>query len=141
MLFQESIEVILVDDGHGGFVYPESSFKPMEGAHEVKSLDQACTMVADGFWKINDNLKKVKPTKHPNMNKEAKTFKCYLWEYTGHPKYGSNMKQCTEYYSKGEPIKEWTQVEPNFGEPISGEPKSDKAKALQEFVTHFRGGI
>ena len=70
------------------------------------------------------------------MNKEAKTFKCYLWEYTGHPKYGSNIKQCIEYYSKGEPIKEWTQVEPDFGET-----KSNKAKALQEFVTHFRGGI
>lgn len=127
---------ILVDDGKGGFIYPESSFKPMEGAHEVKSLDHACSMVADGFWKINDNLKKVKPTKQPNMNKEAKTFKCYLWEYTGHPPYGSNMATCTKYYSKGEPLKEWTQVEPNFGEP-----KSDKAKALQEFVTHFRGGI
>ena len=127
---------ILVDDGKGGFIYPESSFKPMEGAHEVKSLDHACSMVGDGFWKINDNLKKVKPTKQPNMNKEAKTFKCYLWEYTGHPPYGSNMATCTKYYSKGEPLKEWTQVEPNFGEP-----KSDKAKALQEFVTHFRGGI
>lgn len=127
---------ILVDDGKGGFIYPESSFKVLEGAHEVKNLDHACSMVGDGFWKINDNLKKVKPTKQPNMNKEAKTFKCYLWEYTGHPPYGSNIATCIKYYSKGEPIKEWTQVEPNFGEP-----KSDKAKALQEFVTHFRGGI
>ena len=106
---------ILVDDGHGGYLYPESSFKPMEGVHEVKSLDHACSMVGDGFWKINDNLKNVKPIKHDNMKNECKSFKCYLWEYTGHPKYGSNMKQCMEYYSKGEPIKEWIQVEPDFG--------------------------
>jgi len=115
---------ILVEDGKGGFIYPESSFKENEGTHEVKNLDHACAMVADGFWKINDNIKKVKE------------FKCYLWEYTGHPKYGSSIQKCMEYYSKGEPIKEWTQVEPDFGEN-----KSNKAKALQEFVTHFRGGI
>ena len=132
---------ILVEDGKGGFIYPESSFKPMVGAHEVKNLDHACAKVADGFWKINDNLKKVKPESNPNIKKPLKTFKCYLWEYTGHPPYGSNMVTCTKYYSKGEPLREWTQVEPNFGEPIPGEPKSNKAKALQEFVTHFRGGI
>ena len=62
------------------------------------------------------------------MKKPLKSFKCYLWEFTGHPPYDSNMKQCMEYYSKGEPIKEWTQVE----------PVPNKAKPLQEFVTHFR---
>jgi hypothetical protein len=129
---------ILVDDGHGGFVYPESSAGAIAGVHQVKNLDHACNIVADGFWKINDNLNKVKPEKDPNITKPLKKFKCYLWEYTGHPPYGSNMKQCTEYYSKGEPIKEWYQVEPNLGEPIPDEPKTNKAKALQEFVTHFR---
>ena len=129
---------ILVDDGHGGFVYPESSAGAIAGVHQVKNLDHACNIVADGFWKINDNLNKVKPEKDPNITKPLKKFKCYLWEYTGHPPYGSNMKQCTEYYSKGEPIKEWYQVEPNLGEPIPDEPKTNKAKALQEFVTAYR---
>lgn len=129
---------ILVDDGHGGFVYPESSAEVIAGVHQVKNLNHACNIVADGFWKINDNLNKVKPEKDPNITKPLKKFKCYLWEYTGHPPYGSNMKQCTEYYSKGEPIKEWYQVEPNLGEPIPDEPKTNKAKALQEFVSHFR---
>ncbi len=124
---------ILVDDGHGGFVYPESSFKPMEGAHQVKNLNHACNIVADGFWKINDNLNKVKPEKDPNITKPLKKFKCYLWEYTGHPPYGSNMKQCTEYYSKGEPIKEWYQVEPNLGEPIK-----ESHSPIHEFVNNFR---
>ena len=50
---------ILVEDGKGGFIYPESSFKVNEGVHEVKNLDHACAKVADGFWKINDNLKRL----------------------------------------------------------------------------------
>ena len=124
---------ILVDDGHGGFIYPESSFKPMAGAHQVKNLNHACNIVADGFWKINDNLNKVKPEKDPNITKPLKKFKCYLWEYTGHPPYGSNMKQCTEYYSKGEPIKEWYQIEPNLGEPIK-----ESHSPIHEFVNNFR---
>ena len=124
---------ILVDDGHGGFIYPESSAGAIAGVHQVKNLDHACNIVADGFWKINDNLNKVKPEKDPNITKPLKKFKCYLWEYTGHPPYGSNMKQCTEYYSKGEPIKEWYQVEPNLGEPIK-----ESYSPIHEFVNNFR---
>ena len=124
---------ILVDDGHGGFVYPESSAGAIAGVHQVKNLDHACNIVADGFWKINDNLNKVKPEKDPNITKPLKKFKCYLWEYTGHPPYGSNMKQCTEYYSKGEPIKEWYQVEPNLGEQIK-----ESYSPIHEFVNNFR---
>ena len=82
---------ILVDDGHGGYIYPESSFKDVEGVHEAKSIDEILKMVANGFWKINNNKK----------NRDS--FEWHVWEYTGHPKYGSNMKQCMEYYSKGEP--------------------------------------
>lgn len=130
---EETHTFILVDDGHGGFVYPESSFGPLAGVHQVKNLDHACNIVADGFWKINDNLNKVKPEKDPNITKPLKKFKCYLWEYTGHPPYGSNMKQCTEYYSKGEPIKEWYQVEPNLGEPIK-----ESYSPIHEFVNNFR---
>ena len=124
---------ILVDDGKGGFIYPESSAEVIAGVHQVKNLNHACNIVADGFWKINDNLNKVKPEKDPNITKPLKKFKCYLWEYTGHPPYGSNIKQCTEYYSKGEPIKEWYQVEPNLGEPIK-----ESHSPIHEFVNNFR---
>lgn len=82
---------ILVDDGHGGYLYPESSFKPMEGVHEAKSIDEILKIVANGFWKINNNKK----------NRDS--FEWHVWEYTGHPKYGSNIEQCMKYYSKGEP--------------------------------------
>ena len=124
---------ILVDDGKGGFIYPESSFGPLAGVHQVKNLNHACNIVADGFWKINDNLNKVKPEKDPNITKPLKKFKCYLWEYTGHPPYGSNIKQCMKYYSKGEHIKEWYQVEPNLGEPIK-----ESHSPIYEFVNNFR---
>jgi ribosomal protein S18 acetylase RimI-like enzyme len=105
---------VLVEDGKGGFVYPESSFEKVAGTHEVKSVEEAIKIVADGFWKINDNINKTNE------------FKYYVWEFTGHPKYGSNIKQCNEYYSKGEPIFESNCLKPGKSQPI------------REFVTHFR---
>jgi hypothetical protein len=105
---------ILVDDGKGGFIYPESSFEKVAGTHEVKSVEEAFKIVANGYWKFNDNINKVNE------------FKYYVWEYNGHPKYGSNIKQCIEYYSKGEPIFEAYTLKPGKSQPI------------REFVTHFR---
>ena len=105
---------ILVDDGKGGFIYPESSFEKVAGTHEVKSVEEAIKIVADGFWKINDNINKTNE------------FKYYVWEYNGHPKYGSNIQKCIEYYSKGEPFFESRCLKPG------------KSKPIHEFVTHFR---
>ena len=105
---------VLVEDGKGGFVYPESSFEKVAGTYEVKSIEEAFKIVANGCWKINDNINKVNE------------FKYYVWEFTGHPKYGSNIKQCNEYYSKGEPIFESNCLKPGKSQPI------------REFVTHFR---
>ena len=105
---------VLVEDGKGGFVYPESSFEKVAGTYEVKSIEEAFKIVANGYWKINDNINKVNE------------FKYYVWEFTGHPKYGSNIKQCNEYYSKGEPIFESNCLKPGKSQPI------------REFVTHFR---
>lgn len=105
---------IIVDDGKGGLVYPESSFDAMAGAHQAKSKEEIFKMVANGFWKMNDNVNKVNEIKY------------YVWEYNGHPKYGSNIKQCMEYYSKGEPIFEAYTLKPGKSQPI------------REFVTNFR---
>ena len=105
---------ILVDDGKGGFIYPESSFEKIAGTHEVKSVEEAIKIVADGFWKINDNINKTNE------------FKYYVWEFTGHPKYGSSIQKCIEYYSKGEPFFEARTLKPGKSQPI------------REFVTNFR---
>lgn len=105
---------IIVDDGKGGLVYPESSFDAMAGTHQAKSKEEIFKMVANGFWKMNDNVNRVNEIKY------------YVWEYNGHPKYGSNIKQCMEYYSKGEPIFEAYTLKPG------------KSKPIHEFVTHFR---
>lgn len=105
---------IIVDDGKDGLVYPESSFDAMAGTHQAKSKEEIFKMVANGFWKMNDNVNKVNEIKY------------YVWEYTGHPKYGSNIKQCMEYYSKGEPFFESNCLKPG------------KSKPIHEFVTHFR---
>ena len=87
---------ILVDDGKGGFIYPEAAFKPMEGVYEVKSPEEAALKVMDHIFDINDNDKKYDEIKY------------YVWEYEGHPPYGSTMKETTEYFSKGEPFHEGT---------------------------------
>lgn len=87
---------ILVDDGKGGFIYPEVAFELMKGVYEVKSPEEAALKVMDHIFDINDNDKKYDEIKY------------YVWEYEGHPPYGSTMKETTEYFSKGEPFHEGT---------------------------------
>lgn len=92
---------ITVDDGKGGLLYPESSFKLIEGLHKVKNVEEAIKMIASKMFDVNNNSKKYSEIKY------------YVWEYTGHPEYGSNSVQCTEYFSKGEPFYEGTAINPN----------------------------
>lgn len=87
---------ILVNDGKGGYVYPESAFKLLEGIHHVKSPEDAALKVMDKVFDINDNGKKYDEIKY------------YVWEYEGHPPYGSNMEECGKYFTKGEPFHEGT---------------------------------
>jgi hypothetical protein len=87
---------ILVDDGNGKFVYPEAAFKLLEGTHIVKSPEEAALKVMDKIFDVNDNSKKYDEIKY------------YVWEYEGHPPYGSNMETCHKYFSKGEPFHEGT---------------------------------
>ena len=112
---------IIVDDNKGGLVYPESSFDAMAGTHQAKSKEEIFKMVANGFWKMNDNVNKVNEIKY------------YVWEFTGHPKYGSNIKQCMEYYSKGEPIFEAYTLKPGKSKPIK-----ESHSPIHEFVNNFR---
>ncbi len=112
---------IIVDDNKGGLVYPESSFDAMAGTHQAKSKEEIFKMVANGFWKMNDNVNKVNEIKY------------YVWEYNGHPKYGSNIKQCMEYYSKGEPIFEAYTLKPGGSKPIK-----ESHSPIHEFVNNFR---
>lgn len=92
---------ITVDDGKGGLLYPESSFKLIEGLHKVKNVEEAIKMITSKMFEVNNNSKKYSEIKY------------YVWEYTGHPEYGSNCVQCTEYFSKGEPFYEGTAINPN----------------------------
>ena len=87
---------ILVNDGKGGYVYPESAFKLLEGVHHVKSPEDAALKVMDKVFDINDNGKKYDEIKY------------YVWEYEGHPPYGSTMEECGKYFTKGEPFHEGT---------------------------------
>lgn len=114
---------ILVEDGKGGYIYPESSFKDAEGVHEVKSIEEACKIVVNGFWKINNN------------RKNTDSFEWHVWEYTGHPAYGSNMDTCMKYYCG------WNDKTKQPKNPIyEGVAKDDdpKPKPIKEFVVNFR---
>ena len=85
---------ILVDDGNGKFIYPEAAFKLLEGVHKVGHVDEAIRMIVEKIWDINNNAKKYDKINY------------YVWEYSGHPPYGSDMKTCHKYFSKGEPFHE-----------------------------------
>jgi hypothetical protein len=90
---------LLVGDGRGwkdGFIYPEAAFKPLEGVYEVHNYEDAALKIMDKIFDINHNSEKYDEIKY------------YVWEYSGHPPYGSDMKTCMEYFSKGEPIHEGT---------------------------------
>ena len=47
-----------------------------------------------------------------NDNGKLDSFKYYVWQYEGHPEYGSSIKQSEEYFSKGEPIFEGIAINP-----------------------------
>lgn len=104
---------MLIEDGNGGFVYPEVAFGIMKGVHLVKSLEEALQLITKNMFKINGNDKKYTEIKY------------YVWKYVGHPKYGSNMIECHKFFTRGEPIYE-------------GVAKYEKHAPIQEFVTEFR---
>ena len=82
-----------------GYIYIESAFKPIEGVYPVKNLQEAADIITKAMFKINGNDK-------------LDSFNYYVWEYKGHPEYGSSIKQCEEYFSKGEPILEGIATNP-----------------------------
>ena len=82
-----------------GFIYIESAFKPIEGVYPVKNLQEALDIITKAMFKMNGNDK-------------LDSFKYYVWEYKGHPEYGSSIKQCDEFYTKGEPIFEGAAINP-----------------------------
>ena len=82
-----------------GFIYIESAFKPIEGVYPVKNLQEALDIITKAMFKMNGNDK-------------LDSFKYYVWEYKGHPEYGSSIKQCDEFYTKGEPIFEGIAINP-----------------------------
>lgn len=89
---------ILVKNDNG-FIYLESAFKPIEGIYPVKNLQEAVDIITKAMFKMNGNDK-------------LESFNYYIWEYNGHPEYGSSIKQCDEYYTKGEPILEGIAMNP-----------------------------
>jgi hypothetical protein len=87
---------ILVDDGKGGFIYPEGAFKLMEGIYEVKSPEEAVLKIMDKMFEVSD------------ANKKLKEIKYYVWEYKDHPPYGSDMETCQKYFTQHDPFHEGT---------------------------------
>ena len=87
--YNDTHTFVLVKNNNG-FIYIESAFKPIEGVYPVKNLQEALDIITKAMFKMNGNDK-------------LDSFKYYVWEYKGHPEYGS---------SKGEPIFEGTAINP-----------------------------
>lgn len=96
--YNDTHTFILVKNANG-LIYLESAFKPLEGTYEVKDLQEALDIMTKEMFKMNGNDK-------------LDSFKYYVWQYEGHPEYGSSIKQCDEYYTKGEPIFEGVAINP-----------------------------
>lgn len=82
-----------------GYIYLESAFKIIEGVYPVKNLQEAVDIITKAMFKMNGNNK-------------LNSFNYYVWEYKGHPEYGSSIKQCEEYYIKGKFALEGTATNP-----------------------------
>jgi ribosomal protein S18 acetylase RimI-like enzyme len=80
------------------YLYIESSFKLLEGIYEVDNIEDVIDMITSEMFTINNNYLKYKRINY------------YVWEYEGHPPYGSNYIKCMEYFSQGEPIYEDTVI-------------------------------
>lgn len=87
---------ILVDGGDGKLIYPEISFELLQGVHEVKSPEEAVRMIIEKMIEYH----------------KTESIKYYVWEYSGHPPYGSDMNTCLKYYTKGEPFHEGSMNKP-----------------------------
>lgn len=87
---------ILVDGGNGKLIYPEISFELLQGVHEVKSPEEAIRMIIEKMIEYH----------------KTESIKYYVWEYSGHPPYGSNIETCIKYFSKGEPFHEGVMDKP-----------------------------
>ena len=68
----------------------------MEGVYEVKSPEEAALKIMDKMFEVS------------NANKKLKEIKYYVWEYKGHPPYGSSMKTCQKYFTQHDPFHEGT---------------------------------
>lgn len=76
------------------YLYIESSFKLLEGIYEVDDVVDAVKMITNKMFLLNNNAIKYKEINY------------YVWEYVGHPSYGSNYIECMDYFSQGNPIYE-----------------------------------
>ena len=76
------------------YLYIESSFKLLEGIYEVDDVQEVIELITNKmFWSNNNYLK-------------YGTIEYYVWEYEGHPPFGSDYIECMEYFSQGQPIYE-----------------------------------
>ena len=96
--YNDTHTFVLVKNNEG-LIYLESAFKPIEGVYPVKNLQEALDIITKAMFRMNGNDK-------------LDSFKYYVWEYKGHPEYGSSIKQCDEFYTKGEPIFEGVAINP-----------------------------
>lgn len=83
-----------MNDNDTKIIYPEASFKTIQGVRVFNDLKSLMDFLSPFIFKINGNDKKYKE------------IKWYLFEYEGHPPYGSSSQECMKYFSNAEPILE-----------------------------------
>jgi hypothetical protein len=95
----ENTHTFILVKSDDGLLWVETAFKDVVGVHKVHDLQEACKLIVTAMFRLNNNSKRDE-------------INYYVWEYKGHPEYGSSLKQCTEYYTKGEFLTEGTVTNP-----------------------------
>lgn len=98
----ENTHTFILVKSNDGLLWVETAFKDVVGVHKVHDLREACELIVTAMFRLNNNSKRDE-------------INYYVWEYKGHPEYGSSLKQCTEYYIKGEFLTEGTVTNPKKG--------------------------
>jgi ribosomal protein S18 acetylase RimI-like enzyme len=94
----ENTHTFILVKSNDELLWVETAFKDVVGVHKVHDLQEACKLIVTAMFRLN--------------NSKRDEINYYVWEYKGHPEYGSSLKQCTEYYTKGEFLTEGTVTNP-----------------------------
>lgn len=118
----EDTHTIILCEYNGKWIYPEGSFElvanEINGVALFDDIKEVFEFITSRMFEVNNNASKYK------------SFKYYVWSYKGHPPYGCNAREYTEYVTQGEPFLEGVAYNNIIQESV--ERINDKGESIPE---------